>query len=310
MNLKDQANGRWEGILLQLGVRKEFLKDKHGPCPACGGKDRFRFDNKNNNGDYYCGQCGAGDGFDLLMKINNWDFRTAAQEVEKIVGVVDFKPIQKKKDPLPRLKKIAGEAKSLNGSDPVTRYLNNRGLTKIPTELKQHPGLEYYEGKDRWGKYPAMLAVVQDQGGNNLTYHVTYIDGNEKANVPSPKKIMPPINPITGAAIRLFGTGEHICLSEGIETAIAAHEITGLPSWATISAGGLEGFQVPNGIKQVTIIADNDKKYAGQKAAYALANRLETRNKIKASVLHPIMAGKDLCDLFVTGEAEENLIYG
>lgn len=310
MKLKDQAHGKWEGILLQLGIGSEFLKNKHGPCPVCGGKDRFRFDNKNGYGEYYCEQCRPGDGIDLLMKFHGWDFKKTAKEIEKIIGVVEFTPAKPKKDPLPKLKKISNESKKLTGTDPATKYLNGRGLSLIPQELTYHEGLDYYEGKNKIGKFPAMLAVIQDRNGNNLTYHVTHI-GNDfrKASVDSPKKILPPINPIAGGAIRLFGEGSHICISEGIETAIAAFSITGLPSWAVVSAGGMESFQPPEFVKQVTIIADNDKKYTGQKAAYALANRLELRNKIKASVILPIQRGNDLCDLLVNGQ-EENIIYG
>ena len=49
-NAAELASGRWHGILTALGVPQEFLTGKHGPCPICGGKDRFRFDNKNGRG--------------------------------------------------------------------------------------------------------------------------------------------------------------------------------------------------------------------------------------------------------------------
>lgn len=311
MRITDQAIGRWDSMLVQLGIAREFLKDSHGPCPVCGGKDRFRYDNKDGRGTYFCSQCGPGDGIDLLIKYHGWDFKTAAQEIEKIIGVTDFKPVQVKKDPLPRLKKIAAEAKKLTGNDPVTKYLNARGLKTIPQELNYHEGLDYFEDGKRIGKFKAMLAVVKDVEGNNLTYHVTHLDGDKKANVEAAKKILPPIKPITGGAIRLFGEGEHICVAEGIETAIAAHEITGLPSWAVISVVGMESFQPPEFVKQVTIIADNDKKFSGQKAAYTLANKLEIRHSIKACVIHPISKGNDLCDLVTQSiDTSEAVIYG
>ncbi len=40
------AQGRWPWILAGLGVDPDTLKDDHGPCPGCGGVDRFRFDDK------------------------------------------------------------------------------------------------------------------------------------------------------------------------------------------------------------------------------------------------------------------------
>src|SRR5690348_13963485 len=55
----DRARGRWREILPCLGVETRYLTNKHGPCPLCGGKDRFRFDDKNGDGTYYCNQCGA-----------------------------------------------------------------------------------------------------------------------------------------------------------------------------------------------------------------------------------------------------------
>ena len=59
------ATGRWGYILPALGMPEEFLKDKHGACPMCGGKDRFRYDNKQGRGTWICNQCGAGDGYSL-----------------------------------------------------------------------------------------------------------------------------------------------------------------------------------------------------------------------------------------------------
>ena len=50
----EKARGRWPYILESLDICASYLKDKHGPCPVCGGKDRFRFDNKDGLGTFYC----------------------------------------------------------------------------------------------------------------------------------------------------------------------------------------------------------------------------------------------------------------
>ena len=42
---------------------------RHCPCPVCGGKDRFRFDNKDGRGTYICNQCCSGDGLELIKTI-------------------------------------------------------------------------------------------------------------------------------------------------------------------------------------------------------------------------------------------------
>ena len=84
----DAAQGKWRGILLELGIPESHLKNKHGPCPMCGGKDRFRFDNKDGRGTYICGQCGAGNGMDLAMKVTGERFADVARRIDSIVGNV------------------------------------------------------------------------------------------------------------------------------------------------------------------------------------------------------------------------------
>ncbi len=88
----DLARGRWQEILPILGIPKKFLSGRNMACPVCGGKDRFRFTDRYREGDYYCNQCGAGKGIALVMKVNSWDFPTAAKAVEQACGG-DMRPI-------------------------------------------------------------------------------------------------------------------------------------------------------------------------------------------------------------------------
>lgn len=62
----EAARGQWPAILASNGIADQHLVNKHGPCPVCGGRDRYRFDNRDGRGTFYCNQCGAGDGFRLL----------------------------------------------------------------------------------------------------------------------------------------------------------------------------------------------------------------------------------------------------
>src|SRR3954462_2176603 len=84
----ERARGRWREILSQLGIDSRFLVNKHGPCPLCGGRDRFRFDDKDGTGSYYCNQCGAGVGVILIRNLHGWDHATACGEIDKIIGAV------------------------------------------------------------------------------------------------------------------------------------------------------------------------------------------------------------------------------
>ncbi|MDM4912857.1 primase-helicase zinc-binding domain-containing protein [Escherichia coli] len=57
-------------VLAGLSIDVPDSSRRHAPCPACGGKDRFRFDD-NGRGSFICNQCGAGDGLDLIKRVNN-----------------------------------------------------------------------------------------------------------------------------------------------------------------------------------------------------------------------------------------------
>ncbi|MEX9815381.1 DUF927 domain-containing protein [Providencia rettgeri] len=83
--VKLKANGQWQGILSNLGA--EVPLNMHTACPHCGGKDRFRFDNKGGDGTFICTQCGSGDGLDLAQLIMGCDVTTAAKEVAAIIGI-------------------------------------------------------------------------------------------------------------------------------------------------------------------------------------------------------------------------------
>jgi phage/plasmid primase-like uncharacterized protein len=51
----------------------------------CGGKDRFRFADR-DVGLWYCRGCGKGDGFSLAMAYKGLDFASAAREIEAVIG--------------------------------------------------------------------------------------------------------------------------------------------------------------------------------------------------------------------------------
>jgi putative DNA primase/helicase len=283
----DAAIGRWREILPALGVATAVLNGQHQPCPMCGGTDRFRFTDRNRKGDFYCSQCGAGMGMKLLMEINGWDYKRAASEVDRIIGNLpptspEFIP--NKSNPT-ALRNVYAGSETLNGGvNCAGRYLVRRGL-KGPwpkalrwTTLRHKPmGIVTY----------GMIAVFSDEHGKPATIHRTFLnEDGTKANV-EPVRMFMPGNVPAGGAIRLGEAAETMGIAEGIETALSASLMYGMPVWATTSSVMLEKWQPPEIAKHITIFADNDANFTGQAAAYALAKRLTMeaeKNKIKGSV--------------------------
>lgn len=303
MSVREIARGKWPGILKQMGLDDRFLKNIHGPCPICGsGKDRYRFDNKDGSGSFFCSHCGSGDGVQLVMLFKNLDFKNAAMQIEAAAGFVKSSVYaEKATDEQKRsmLNAAWAGAKRVEHGDPVCGYLEGRGirLTYISPALRFHPSLKYYRESESQvdGAFEAMLAIVTAPDGAGASIHRTYIKDGQKAPVASPRKLMQGM-PIKGAAIRLFPVAEVLGVAEGIETALAAAQLFNVPTWACVSAGGLESFIPPDEVKRLVIFADNDTNFVGQSAAYKLASRLALSG-LEVEVRIPGEAGKDWADV-------------
>lgn len=299
-NIKDKSVGRWKSILPALGISPAYLTGKHGACPCCGGKDRFRFDDKNGTGSFYCNGCGAGSGIDLVMKVKKLNFAAAAKEIE---AVLPSAPVQiakagerKRFDP----KIIWDAAHPIEKRDPVGQYLAARGLplNTYPTQLRYHPQARYGEKGEEPSHHPAMIAKFVSPDTRSMTIHITYLtqDGH-KATVAKVRRWWP--GPIPkGGAIRLSNSAETMGVAEGIETAMSASALFGMPVWAVGSAPNMTHWEPPKTAKQVVVFADNDTNGAGQHAAWGLACRLRMSG-MPVDVKWPEDEGQDWNDVFV-----------
>lgn len=92
-NVTSLANGNWLSILNGLGL--SISSHKHQPCPVCGGKDRFRFDDKDGRGTWFCNQCDPNSGDGLALVCNAFGVKPyqAACMVAPIVGLDMAQPI-------------------------------------------------------------------------------------------------------------------------------------------------------------------------------------------------------------------------
>lgn len=299
------ARGQWRRILPQLGVPRRFLDGRHGPCPLCGGKDRFRFDDRSGDGDYYCNGCGAGKGFKLLMKFTGWSFREAANRVDIVLGMLPAaEPFRERgMDTAAMLRRLWRDSAMCRAGDPVCRYLVRRGLgdIRVPGSLRYVPRMWHRQSTSY---HPGMLALFSDAQGKPSNLQRTFLTGDgHKANVDPVRMCMPGAF-VHGGAVRLGPEAERMGIAEGVETALAASRIHNLTVWAALSTSLLVSWQSPSLAREVIIFGDNDENFAGQFAAHQLARRLKSR-KIDVRVMIPDRVGCDWNDVLekAMGEA-------
>jgi putative DNA primase/helicase len=280
--IKARARGRWQGILAAIGIHREQLQNKHGPCPLCGGKDRFRFDDLQGDGTWICNRCGSGDGFSLVRKLKGVDFLGAVELIEREIGAAPVrlpKPTQEDPGRRDRLQSIWTHAVPLSGPDTASRYLASRGITIKPpaNAVRFVADLPYYDGKIR-AYFPTMIAKVVAPDNSAATLHRTYLDkSGTKAFVLGDKcKMLFPGKIPVGGAVRLGPVQGRMGVAEGIETALSAAQLFGISVWACLSAAALMKWEPPPGVRQIVIFGDRDDSFCGQMTSYSLAYRLKT----------------------------------
>jgi len=300
----ERARGRWREILPQLGIDTRFLTNRHGPCPLCGGRDRYRFDDREGTGSYFCNQCGAGSGLILVKKKNGWDHKQACDEVDKIIGKAGTPkaPPLYGRDSSRALAAINRAIADARQPEVVSRYLTRRGLSVTSPVLLGDARAPYYveevgaNGKKQYrlvGRYPAVIAPIIGPDGSLRSAQRIY----DAPGLEACKKVMPRVNTIAEAAVRLFDPGEELGVAEGIENALAAYELFHVPTWAGLSDNGVKTFQPPPGPHRLHVFADNDVSFAGQAAAYDLAKRLRSDKSLTVEVHVPPDPDTDWLDV-------------
>jgi len=324
-------------------VMKKAGNEFKGPCPTCGGKDRFSCSPARNK--WFCrgAQIGGMGSISMVQHIAGLPFKAA---VESITGIPcpsggPARPLseseqaehnrqrlkmeeaqrarqereeQYQEDTIGMSQRVWDASVDLDGTTGAL-YYNNRGIPKPrdgwPPSLRFHPALPY-PGK---GKYPAIVARVDDMSGNLTAVWRTYLraDGR-KADVPNARL---GLGPAGGGAVRLGGLGPKVGLAEGMESSFGAWLLTGqkFPVWSCLSTSGLIGIELPLGVEHVCIFPDGDQPLrkkgdeyepavpAGRKAALALRSRLLAEG-IGCTIAAEPPPSKDYADLWLNHSRE------
>lgn len=301
MKIRDHARGNWPKIIGQILGEEYTNTRKHLGCPSTGdcgkGTPRFRFSDRHGTGNFFC-HCSEGkaDGFQLLQCARGYDFHSACRDVESVIGPCP-KDGEKVEQPIENAWALSLRARACKTSSSI--YLASRGLEVAPG-LDWIKDLAYTADGKKVGEYPAMLAPIV-KGGKFLTYHATYLQDGKKADLDPCRKILPgPGN--SGGACPLYPEAEVMGIAEGVETAIAAKMIFGLPVWAALNTALMAAWEPPAGVKRVMIFGDNDANYAGHAAAYQLAHKL-VRKGIEVEIQMAPEVGQDWNDVLLANRS-------
>jgi hypothetical protein len=174
-------------------------------------------------------------------------------------------------------------------------YLRSRLLRQTSPILRFAEEAPHRTG----ARLPAMLAPIIDADGEQIGVHMTYLrrDGGGKADLPKEFQ-RETRGALAGGAIRLirFNPEVELILCEGIETALSAAEIFGLPAWSAVYAGGLRSLVLPPEARRVLIAADHDE--AGRQCALAARDRWAAEGRAVRVKVPPI-PGQDFNDVLL-----------
>lgn len=185
--------------------------------------------------------------------------------------------------------RIWSESRSLTGT-LAERYLAARALRTHSPELRFHPRAPH--GRRPLTCYrPALIAAVRDDVG--LTgIHRTFLDCEPERRGESFLQKCG-LGRFGRGAVRLGGIAPRMGLAEGVETALSATLLFGLPCWATLGSERFGLIALPPDIGELLLFLDHDQ---GGRRAEALA-RAAFGSSLRIEAHYPPRAGDDWNDV-------------
>jgi hypothetical protein len=150
--------------------------------------------------------------------------------------------------------RIWREAQALRAS-PAKAYLESRSILAASSALRFHPRTPLgRKGRTRF--LPAMIAAVSLDEGPIAIRTFLSIEASTKAAFDKPKRAL---GSLGEAAVRLFApVSGKLGLAEGIESAMSAYALTGIPVWATLGNERFGLVSVPESVTELHLFVDHD----------------------------------------------------
>lgn len=259
------ATGQWPVLLPALGIHIT-AGGRAQPCPVCGGKDRFRFDNQQGRGTWFCNQCGGGDGLSLVEKALAVTTKEAASKVAGVLGNTSHAPLpvqnSQQEKTLAR-QQAAEQARQLVAAavpQAGNAYLIRKGWPDVDTlTLQGKPlrvgGITYQPGD--------LLLPLTNAAGEVVNVQLINTAGDKRTLAGGQVK---------DACHSLAGPDHAVIwLTEGYATGLTVHQLTGESVCIALSANNLPALaqqlraQYPDAL--LLLAADNDENGTGQTRA-------------------------------------------
>ena len=171
-------------------------------------------------------------------------------------------------------------------------YLRSREIRDGSSELRFHPRTPH--GRKPFTRFaPALVAAVRDDVGL-VGVHRTFLGrtGDRLATL-DPARCA--LGRLGSGAVRLQPAGEVLGLAEGIETALSAAQLFGVPCWATLGTERFRHVAIPASVSTLLLFLDQD---AGGRRAEMLTRARPTR-PAHVEARFPQRAGDDWNDVLV-----------
>ncbi|QXM24336.1 toprim domain-containing protein [Elioraea tepida] len=249
----------------------------------------------------------GGDLFDLIQRSRRCDFAEAVQFARAFFGELppSREPRPAKPPPAPddsereaAALRLWHEARPSICNTPAEVYLRGRGID--PARLPPHAGLVGWPPTMRWHAETDALIVGVNDAETGLIRACQRIliapDGSPRRR-PDGSKLKLALGPIAGRAARFAWHPDPVgrwALAEGVETALAAAMLLGIPTWASLGASNLPKITPPAWAREAIICADHDD--AGLRAAQEVARRLRQQG-LQVRIIMPFRERADAADM-------------
>lgn len=229
-----EFNGAWRKTLEGYGCQLPSGRN-HGPCPVCGGKDRFRFDDKDGRGTWFCGQCDPQSGGGLLL-LSRYLGKPTVEVAKELLG-----------QDMPRT--VAPVRKHSATDEQMREELRKRAKRGAEMLMEQSmlSGHPYMDAKGLAGEWPvnsqimmgadneriepgALLLVPAYKNGELVNIQKITADGKKR-----------PIygGDMSGVCHVISGPGKTIAVVEGFATGVTVNRMTNATTYVAFNTGNL-----------------------------------------------------------------------